>query len=95
MGMLRPVSGIRSMLNIRNGVPLYTELILFMMDKASPTWWSAARIHVWKLQVLQCRRVRIANNAPRYVANRHIDEDLGITFFAYHVACTDRVLTHS
>jgi hypothetical protein len=44
-----------------------------------------------KLHVLQSRCLRIATNAPWYVGNRQIYEDLGIPFFADHV----RALTES
>jgi hypothetical protein len=41
--------------------------------------------HVRKLQVLHSKCLRIATNAPLYVGNRQIHEDLGIPFFAYHI----------
>jgi hypothetical protein len=45
---------------------------------AYPIWRSAARSRVRKLQVLQSKCLRIATNAPWYVSNRQIHEDLGI-----------------
>jgi hypothetical protein len=62
-----------------------------MMDYACPIWRSAASSHVRKLQGLQSKCLRIATNAPWYVGNRQIHEDLGIPFFADHI----RALTKS
>jgi hypothetical protein len=39
----------RSGLSIRNGVLLYKQLILLMMDYACPIWWCAARSYVKQL----------------------------------------------
>jgi hypothetical protein len=38
-----------------------------------------------KAEVLQSKCLRIAINAPWYVGNRQIYEDLGIPFFADHI----------
>jgi hypothetical protein len=91
LGMLGPLLNRRSGLSVRNGVLLYKQLIRPMMDYACPIWRSAARSHVKKLQMLQTKCLRIATNAPWYVGNRQIDEDLGIPFFADHI----RALTES
>jgi hypothetical protein len=66
-------------------VLLYKQLIRPMMDYACPIWRSAARSHVRKLQVLQSKCLHTATNAPWYVSNRQILEDLGIPLFADHV----------
>jgi hypothetical protein len=61
-----------------------------MMDYACPIWRSAGRSHVQNLQVLQSKCLRIATNAPWYVGNGQIHEDLGIPFYADHIrALTD------
>jgi hypothetical protein len=91
LGVLGPFLNRRSSLSVSNGVLLYKQLIRPMMDHACPIWRSAARSHVRKLQVLQSKCLRIATNAPRYVSNRQIHEDLGIPFFADHI----RALTES
>jgi hypothetical protein len=62
-----------------------------MMDYACPIWRYAAHTHVRKLQLLQSKCLRIATNAPWYVSNRQIHDDLGIPFFADHI----RALTES
>jgi hypothetical protein len=85
MGMLGPLLNRRRGLSVRNGVLLYKQLIRPMMDCACPIWRSAASNHVKKLQVLQSKCLRIAANAPWYVGNRQIHEDLGIPFFADHI----------
>jgi hypothetical protein len=91
LGVLGPLLNRRSGLSDRNGVLLYKQLIRRMMDYACPIRRSAARSHVWKLQVLQSKFLCIATNAPWYFSNRQIHEDLGIPFFADHI----RALTES
>jgi hypothetical protein len=91
LGVLGLLFNRRSGLSVRNGVLLYRQFIRPMMDYACPIWRSASRSHVRKLQVLQSKCVRIATNAPWYVSNRQIHEDLGILFFADHI----RALTES
>jgi len=78
MGMLCPL------LN-RNGVLLYKKLIRPMFDYACPVWRSAARSHVWRLQVFQSKCLRPATIAPWYVSNRQIHEELGVPLFADHI----------
>jgi 4-amino-4-deoxy-L-arabinose transferase-like glycosyltransferase len=55
------------------------------MDYACPTWRSAARSHVRRLQVLQSKCLCLATRAPWYVSNRQIHEDLGIPLFVDHI----------
>ena len=44
-----------------------------------------------KLQVLQSKCLRIANNAPWYIGNRQIHDDLGVPYFSDHIrSLTDR-----
>jgi hypothetical protein len=90
LGMLGPLLN-RSGLSIKNGVLLYKQLIRPIMDYACPIWRSAAHTHVRKLQVLQSKCLHVANNAPWYVSNRQIHNDLVIPFFANHI----RALTES
>jgi hypothetical protein len=85
LGMLGPLLNRRSSLSIRNAVLLYKQLICPMVDYACPIWRSTAGSHVQKLQVLQSKCLHIANNAPWYVGNRQIHEDLGIPLFANHI----------
>jgi hypothetical protein len=63
LGVLGPLLNRRSSLSIKNGVLLYKQLIRPMIDYACPLWISAAHTHVRKLQVLQCKCLRIATNA--------------------------------
>jgi hypothetical protein len=84
LGTLSPLLN-RSGLPIRKGVLLYRHFIRPMMDNACPIWRSAAHTHVNKLQVLQSKCLRIATNAPWYVSNRQINEDLGIPFVDDHI----------
>jgi hypothetical protein len=91
IGRAWPLLNRKSGLSVRKGVLLYKQLIRLMMDYVCPIWRSAARNHVRKLQVLQSKCLRIATNAPWYVNNRQIHEDMGIPVFADHI----RALTES
>jgi hypothetical protein len=91
LSVLGPLLNRRSGLSVRNGVLLYKQLIRPVLDYACPIWSSAARSHVRILQVLRSKSLRIATDAPWYVSNRQIHEDLGIPFFADHT----RALTES
>jgi len=91
MGMLCTLLNRKSDLSVRNGVLLYKQLILPMMDYACPAWRSAARSHVRRLQVLQSNCLRLATGAHWYVSNRQIHDDLCVPRFADHI----RALTAS
>jgi hypothetical protein len=84
-GVLGPLLNRRSALSVRNGELLYRQLIHPTMDYTCPIWRSAARSYVQNLEVLQSKCLRIAGNAPWYVGNRQIHEDLGIPFFGDHI----------
>jgi hypothetical protein len=56
-----------------------------MIDCACPVSRSAARSHIKKLQVLQSKCFRIANNSPWYNGNKLIHDDLGVPYFSYHI----------
>jgi len=85
MGMLGPLLNRKSDLSVRNGVLLYKQLIRPMMDYACPSWRSAARSYVRRLQVLQSMCLRLVTGAPWYVSNRQIHEELGVPLFADHI----------
>jgi hypothetical protein len=91
LGVLGPLLNRRRGLSVKIGVLLCKQLIRPMMDYACPIWRYAACSHVRKLQVLQSKCLGIATNAPWYVSNRQIHENLGIPFFADHI----RALTES
>jgi hypothetical protein len=83
--MIGPLLNRKSDLSVTNGVLLYKQLIRPMMDYTCRAWRSAARTHVWRLQVLQSKCLRLATGAPWYVSNRQIHEDMGIPLFADHI----------
>jgi len=89
--MLGPLLNRKSDLSFRNGILLYKQRIYPMMGYACPTWRSAARTYVRRLQVLQSKCLRLATGAPWYVSSRQIHEDLGVLLFADHI----RALTAS
>jgi len=83
--MFGPLLNRKNDLSVRNGVLLYKQLILPMMDYAGPGLRSAVRSHVRRLLVLQSNCLRCATSAPCYVSNRQIHEDLGVPLFADHI----------
>jgi hypothetical protein len=89
--MLGPLLNRKSDLSVRNGVLLYKQLTRPVMDYACPAWRSAPRTHIRRLQVLQSKCLCLATDAPWYVSNRQIREDLGVPPFADHI----RALTAS
>ena len=82
LGTLGPLLNRRSGLSIRNGVLLYKQLIRPMMEYACPVWRSASRSHIKKMKVLHSKCLRIATNAPWYIGNRQIHDDLGVPYFS-------------
>jgi len=56
-----------------------------MMDYACPVWRAAAHSHIKKLQVLRSKCLRIATNAPWYIGNWQIHDDLGVPYFSDHI----------
>ena len=88
--MLGPDLNRTSDLSVRNGVPLYKQLIRPIMGYACPAWRSAARTHVRRLQVLQSKCLCFATGVTWYVSNRQIHEHLGVPLFTDHIrALTD------
>ena len=71
MGMLGSLLNWKRDHSVRNRVLLYKQLIWPMMDYACPAWRSAARTHVWRLQVLKSKCLHLATGAPWYVTGRY------------------------
>jgi len=69
--VLGPLLNRMSDLSVRNGILLYKQLIRPMMDYACPAWMSAVRSHVRRLQVLQCKCLRLATGAHWYLTGRY------------------------
>jgi len=82
--MLGPLLNRESDFSVSNRVLLYKPVIRPMMDYACPAWRSDARTHIRSPQVLQTKCLRLVTDAPCYVINRQIHEDLGFPLFAYH-----------
>jgi len=64
MGMLCPLMNRKSDLSVRNGALLYMKLIWPLMVYVFSVWWSAARSHVRKLQVLKSKCLCFDAAAP-------------------------------
>jgi len=89
--MLGPLLNRKSDLIVRNGVLLYKQLILSVMDFVCPALRSAVLTHVRRLQSLQSKCLRLATGTTWYVRNTQIHEDLSVPLFAHHI----RALTAS
>jgi hypothetical protein len=76
----RPTRGGGTSMSVRNGLLLYTQFIRPTIDYSCPIWRSAGRSYIKKLQVLQTKCLRTTINAPIYVRNRKIHEDLVLPF---------------
>jgi hypothetical protein len=74
---------------------LYKQLIRPMLDYARPVWRFAARTHIKKLQVLQSKCPRFATNAPWYIGNKQIHDDLDVPYFPTTSDTCLRVSTQS
>ena len=61
--MLGPLLNRKSDFSVSNGVLLYKQVILPMMDYACPAWRFAARTHVRRPQVLQTKCLRLVTDA--------------------------------
>jgi len=90
-GMVGTLLNMRDDLSVRNGVVLFKQLIRCVLDYACPMRRSAALTHVRRLRMLQSKCLYLATDAPWYVSNRRIREDLGVPLFAVHI----RVMTES
>jgi hypothetical protein len=75
----------KSDFSVRNGFRLYKQLILLMTDYACLACRSAARTHVRRHLVLQCKCLCFATGVSWCVSNRQIHEDLGVPPFADHI----------
>lgn len=63
-------------LDLRNKLLLYKTVIRPIMTYAAPAWGYAAPTHIKKLQTVQNKILRTIVNAPWFVRNRNIHEDL-------------------
>nr|CAH7712181.1 unnamed protein product [Callosobruchus chinensis] len=73
---LRPLLGRRSKLSIRNKMMLISMVLLPIMTYASAAWGYAAKTWKKKLQAQHSIAIREAVNAPWYIPNRMLYEDL-------------------
>nr|CAH7720704.1 unnamed protein product [Callosobruchus chinensis]CAH7734959.1 unnamed protein product [Callosobruchus chinensis]CAH7739415.1 unnamed protein product [Callosobruchus chinensis] len=73
---LRPLLGRRSKLSIRNKMMLIRMVLLPIMTYASAAWGYAAKTWKKKLQAQHSIAIREAVDAPWYIPNRMLYEDL-------------------
>ncbi|GFW38614.1 RNA-directed DNA polymerase from mobile element jockey [Trichonephila clavipes] len=68
--------GRRSPLSLENKVILYKQILRPVITYGSPVWGAAAATHMKKVQVMQNKILRVMTNAPWYVRNDVIHNDL-------------------
>ncbi|GFW20106.1 RNA-directed DNA polymerase from mobile element jockey [Trichonephila clavipes] len=68
--------GRRSPLSLENKVILYKQILRPVITYGSPVWGAAAATHMKKIQVMQNKILRVMTNAPWYVRNDVIHNDL-------------------
>ncbi|GFT94468.1 RNA-directed DNA polymerase from mobile element jockey [Trichonephila clavipes] len=68
--------GRRSPLSLENKVILYKQILRPVITFGSPVWGAAAATHMKKIQVMQNKILRVMTNAPWYVRNDVIHNDL-------------------
>ncbi|GFT18757.1 RNA-directed DNA polymerase from mobile element jockey [Trichonephila clavipes] len=68
--------GRRSPLSLDNKVILYKQILRPVITYGSPVWRAAATTHMKKIQVIQNKILRVMTNAPWYVRNDVIHNDL-------------------
>ncbi|GFV25436.1 probable RNA-directed DNA polymerase from transposon X-element [Trichonephila clavipes] len=68
--------GRRSPLSLENKVILYKQILRPVLTYGSPVWGAAATTHMKKIQVIQNKILRVMTNAPWYVRNDVIHNDL-------------------
>ncbi|GFS66597.1 RNA-directed DNA polymerase from mobile element jockey [Trichonephila clavipes] len=68
--------GRRSPLSLENKIILYKQILHSVITYGSPVWGAAATTHMKKIQVIQNKILRFMTNAPWYVRNDVIHNDL-------------------
>ncbi|GFX28825.1 RNA-directed DNA polymerase from mobile element jockey [Trichonephila clavipes] len=68
--------GRRSPLSLENKVILYKQVLRPFITYGSPVWEAAAATHMKKIQVIQNKILHVMTNAPLYVRNDVIHNDL-------------------
>ncbi|GFV43650.1 RNA-directed DNA polymerase from mobile element jockey [Trichonephila clavipes] len=68
--------GRRSLLSLENKVILYKQILRPVITYGSPVWGAAATTHMKKIHVIQNKILRVMTNAPWYVRNDVIHNDL-------------------
>lgn len=99
LGMLYPLVGRQSSLDLQAKVTIYKTIIRPMITYAAPAWATAAPTHLKRLQVYQNKVLRAMVNAPWFVRNTTIHRDLNIDPIADYimslcVAQANRVANH-
>ncbi|GBN36236.1 RNA-directed DNA polymerase from mobile element jockey [Araneus ventricosus] len=77
--------GRRSCLSLRNKVLLFKQVLRPILTYAAQIWGFTAKSHRKKTQILQNKILRIMTNAPWFVRNEVIHDDLQIENIETHI----------
>lgn len=90
LGQLYPLINRRSTLKIECALLLYRSLIRPLITYACPVWSATSKTNYRKLQTLQNKTLRMALNAPWYVRNKQIHDELAIMTMHEFIMSTTR-----
>lgn len=90
LNQLYPLINRKSSLNIKCALLLYRSLIRPLITYSCPVWSTTSNTNYRKLQALQNRTLRIALNAPWFVRNKQIHDELAVSTIRDFIMTTTR-----
>lgn len=78
MAQLYPLIGRKSKMPLKTKLLLYNQIIVPGMLYSAPAWGNAKKYNLHKIQVIQNKCLRTITNAPWFVRNKQLHEDLNV-----------------
>lgn len=75
---LYPIINRKSSLKIECALLIYKSLLRPIITYGCTVWGAASKTQINKIQVLQNKILRIATNAPWFIRNKHLHDELGV-----------------
>ncbi|KAL4125873.1 hypothetical protein QTP88_010110 [Uroleucon formosanum] len=88
LGMLFPILNRKSSLQKNLSQLIYKQVLRPLITYACPIWGNCAQTHLKKLQIFQNKVLRTITNAPWFVRNSNIHNDLKISTIQDHIKFT-------
>ncbi|GBM62161.1 RNA-directed DNA polymerase from mobile element jockey [Araneus ventricosus] len=76
--LIIPLIGRHSCLSLNNKIPLYKQVLRTVLTYAAQIWSLSTKTHREKIQTLQNKILRMMTNAPWFVRNEVLHNDLQI-----------------